>query len=40
MLQSSRDWIKAHGMKTIEIATGHDAMVTAPGMLTDLLARF
>ena len=40
MLQSSRDWVKAHGMKSAEIATGHDAMVTAPGLLTDLLARF
>ena len=39
MLQSSRDWVKAHGMARIEIATGHDAMVTAPGLLTDLLAR-
>ena len=40
MLQSSRHWVKAHGMKRVEIATGHDAMVTAPGLLTDLLAHF
>jgi len=36
-LQASRDWIKAAGWKAIEIATGHDAMVTAPERLADLL---
>ena len=37
MLQSSRDWVKAHGMKTVEIKTGHDAMITAPELLSHLL---
>ena len=36
-LQASRDWVKAHGMKLVEIATGHDAMVTAPDLLAGLL---
>jgi len=36
-LESSRDWVKAAGWRTIEIATGHDAMVTAPDPLADLL---
>jgi len=36
-LQASRDWVKANGMKTLEIATGHDAMVTAPERLADML---
>ena len=39
MLQSSRDWVKARAMPTVEIKTGHDAMVTAPERLTDLLDR-
>ena len=39
MLQSSRDWVKARGMATVQIKTGHDAMVTAPERLTDLLER-
>ena len=39
MLQSSRDWVKARGMTTVAIKTGHDAMVTAPERLTDLLDR-
>ena len=38
-LQMSRDWVKASAMKTLEIATGHDAMITAPGLLADLLDR-
>ena len=36
-LQPTRDWVKANGMKTVEIHTGHDAMITAPELLTDLL---
>lgn len=36
-LQASRDWVKKNGMMTVEIRTGHDAMVTAPDALTDLL---
>jgi pimeloyl-ACP methyl ester carboxylesterase len=36
-LQASRDWVKAHDMKTVEIRTGHDAMVTVPDGLSDLL---
>ena len=38
-LQTSRDWVKANGMKTVELKTGHDAMITAPDLLTDLLER-
>ncbi len=36
-LQSSRNWVKTHGMRTVQIKTGHDAMISAPGLLTDLL---
>ena len=36
-LQASRDWVAEHGMRRIDIATGHDAMVTAPGLLAELL---
>ena len=36
-LQASRDWVRSNGMKTVDIATGHDAMVTAPELLCDLL---
>jgi pimeloyl-ACP methyl ester carboxylesterase len=36
-LEASRNWIKAAGWKTVEIATGHDAMVSAPERLADLL---
>jgi len=36
-LQASRDWVKAAGWKTVEIRTGHDAMVTAPDRLADML---
>ena len=36
-LQASRDWVKANGMKTVEIRTGHDAMVMVPDRLADLL---
>ena len=36
-LTKTRDWVKATGMKTVELATGHDAMVSAPGPLADLL---
>lgn len=38
-LQSSRDWVAAHGMRREEIATGHDAMITAPGLLVEMLVR-
>ena len=38
-LQASRDWVKAQqGWRWAEIATGHDAMVTAPDELARLLA--
>jgi len=36
-LQASRDWVMKSGMKVAEIRTGHDAMVSAPDALTDLL---
>jgi hypothetical protein len=37
-LQASRDWVKAQaGWRWAEIATGHDAMVTAPDELARLL---
>ncbi len=36
-VQSSRDWVKANGMKSIELRSGHDAMVMAPRLLADLL---
>jgi pimeloyl-ACP methyl ester carboxylesterase len=37
-LQASRDWVKAQqGWRWAEIATGHDAMVTAPDELTRML---
>ena len=37
-LQASRDWVKAQaGWRWTEIATGHDAMVSAPDELTHLL---
>ena len=36
-LQASRDWVKKNGMKMVEIKAGHDAMVTAPDRLSDLL---
>jgi hypothetical protein len=35
--QASRDWIRRAGWRTVEIATGHDAMVIAPDRLADLL---
>lgn len=38
-LQPTRDWVKSNGMKTVEISTGHDAMITAPELLADLLDR-
>lgn len=38
-LQASRDWVKAQpGWRWQEIATGHDAMVTAPDELARMLA--
>lgn len=36
-LQKTRDWVKAQGMRTLALKTGHDAMISAPGMLADLL---
>lgn len=36
-LQASRDVVKKTGMRTVEIKTGHDAMVSAPEKLTDIL---
>ena len=36
-LQPSRDWVAEHDMRRIDIATGHDAMVTAPGLLAQTL---
>jgi pimeloyl-ACP methyl ester carboxylesterase len=36
-LEASRNTVKALGWKMVEIATGHDAMVTAPDKLSDLL---
>ncbi len=36
-LQSSRDWLQKSGMTVREIKTGHDAMVTAPDVLTEML---
>jgi len=36
-LQASRDWAKAAGLKMAEIKTGHDAMVTVPDRLADML---
>jgi pimeloyl-ACP methyl ester carboxylesterase len=36
-LQSTRDWVKEREWTTAEIATGHDAMVTAPDRLAEML---
>jgi pimeloyl-ACP methyl ester carboxylesterase len=36
-LEASRNWVKAAGWKTIEIRSGHDAMVIAPDRLAELL---
>ena len=36
-LTQTRNWVKASGMREVELATGHDAMVTAPTALADLL---
>jgi pimeloyl-ACP methyl ester carboxylesterase len=39
-LEASRRWVRAtQGWEWREIATGHDAMVTAPGALSELLVR-
>ncbi|MDO8773478.1 MAG: alpha/beta fold hydrolase [Burkholderiaceae bacterium] len=37
-LQTTREWVRASGMKTVDIKTGHDAMITAPVLLAELLA--
>ncbi len=36
-LALTRDWVRASGMREVELATGHDAMVSAPAALADLL---
>lgn len=36
-VQSSRDWVRAQGMRSVELRSGHDAMVMAPRLLADLL---
>jgi pimeloyl-ACP methyl ester carboxylesterase len=36
-VQTARDWVRANGMQSVELATGHDAMLTAPDLLSDLL---
>ena len=36
-LALTRQWVKASGMQEVQLATGHDAMVSAPQALADLL---
>ena len=36
-LTQTRDWVRASGMPEVELASGHDAMVTAPEALARLL---
>ena len=36
-LTQTRDWVRASGMREVALATGHDAMVTAPEALARLL---
>src|SRR3954470_14405347 len=36
-LNASKDWANKNGIKMVEIKTGHDAMVTMPERLTELL---
>lgn len=36
-LQGGRDWVNAAGWKIVALKTGHDAMVTAPDLLADML---
>ena len=36
-LTQTRDWVRASGMRQVELATGHDAMVSAPAALASLL---
>lgn len=38
-LKASRDWVTAAGWKMVNIKTGHDAMVTAPDRLADVLEK-
>ncbi len=38
-LQFARDWVAANGMESVALATAHDAMITAPGPLAELLER-
>jgi pimeloyl-ACP methyl ester carboxylesterase len=36
-LNASKEWTKKNGIKMVEIKTGHDAMVTMPDKLADML---
>lgn len=36
-LNASKEWTRKSGIKMVEIKTGHDAMVTMPEKLTDML---
>ena len=36
-LTLTRHWVKTSGMREVDLATGHDAMVSAPEALADLL---
>lgn len=36
-LAASRAYVKAHGWPTVELATGHDAMLTAPKQTAELI---
>jgi hypothetical protein len=36
-LQASRDWVAAQGWRVLDLAAGHDAMVTSPEALAALL---
>ena len=36
-LTQTRNWVHASGMREVELATGHDAMVSAPEALASLL---
>lgn len=36
-IASTREWVRASGMKSVQMRTGHDAMISAPGELAELL---
>lgn len=36
-LNASKEWVKKNNIKMVDIATGHDAMVTMPEKLSDML---